>query len=144
MINNSKKAVIHIAKMQTGMAEEEYRDLLSRVGVETSKDLTPPKFEIVMKHFEKLGFKRKKKSRKSLASKALLIGKVKALCVAMDLTMNYANGIAKRMFGIDQIRWCNADQLRRVVAALVYRKQKVRREEGEKANKELTTEITEG
>ena len=122
MISNSKKAVIHIAKMQTGMAEEEYRDLLSRVGVETSKDLTPPKFKIVMKHFEKLGFKRKKKKGKPLASKALLAGKVKALIIAMDLTMNYANGIAKRMFGIDQIRWCSADQLRKIVAALMYKK----------------------
>jgi hypothetical protein len=28
------------------------------------------------------------------------------------------------MFGIDQVGWCNADQLRKVVAALMYKKKK--------------------
>ena len=129
MISNSKKAVIHIAKMQTGMAEEEYRDLLSCVGVETSKDLTPPKFKIVMKHFEKLGFKRKKKSRKPIQSKVLLLGKITALCFAMDLKAGYAEGIAKRMFAVDKLQWCNADQLRKIVAALMYHKRRLKAED---------------
>ena len=124
MIDNNKKAVIHIAKVQVGMSEVEYRDLLGSVGATSSTELTQAGFKQVMEHFKSLGFKKKKKIRKPLASKALLTGKVKALIIAMDLTMKYANGIAKRMFGIDQIGWCNADQLRRVVAALMYKKQK--------------------
>ena len=124
MIDNNKKAVIHIAKVQVGMSEVEYRDLLGSVGATSSTKLTQAGFKQVMEHFKSLGFKKKKKSRKPLASKALLTGKVKALIIAMGLTMKYANGIAKRMFGIDQVGWCNADQLRRVVAALMYKKQK--------------------
>ena len=124
MISNQKKAVIHIAKAQTGMSEVEYRDLLGSVGATSSTELTPAGFKQVMKHFEEMGFKQKKKGRKPQASKALLTGKVKALCVAMDLTMQYANGIAKRMFSIDQVAWCNADQLRKLVAALMYKKKK--------------------
>jgi phage gp16-like protein len=104
------------------MSEVEYRDLLGSVGAASSTELTQAGFKQVMEHFESLGFKKKKKTRKPLASKALLTGKVKALIITMDLTMKYANGIAKRMFGIDQIGWCNADQLRRVVAALMYKK----------------------
>ena len=123
-IDNKKKAVIHVAKAQVGMSEVEYRDLLGSVGATSSTELTQAGFKQVMEHFESLGFKKMKKSRKPQASKALLTGKVKALIIAMDLTMKYANGIAKRMFGIDQIGWCNADQLRKIVAALMYKKKR--------------------
>jgi len=124
MIDNKKKAVIHVAKAQVGMSEVEYRDLLGSVGATSSTELTPAGFKQVMEHFEHLGFKKKKKNRKPRTSKELLTGKVKALCVAMDLTMKYADGIAKRMFGIDRMIWCTADQLRRIVAALMYKKAK--------------------
>lgn len=125
MIDNNKKAVIHIAKVQTGMSEVEYRDLLGSVGATSSTELTQTGFKQVMEYFESLGFKKKKKSRKPPASKALLTGKIKAMCIAMDLTMDYANGVAKRMFGIDHIRWCDADQLRKIVAALMYHKKRL-------------------
>ena len=39
MISNQKKAVIHIAKAQTGMSEVEYRDLLGSVGATSSTEL---------------------------------------------------------------------------------------------------------
>jgi phage gp16-like protein len=106
------------------MSEVEYRDLLGSVGAASSTELTQAGFKQVMEHFESLGFKKKKKSGNPPASKALLTGKVKALIIAMELTMKYANGIAKRMFGIDQVGWCNADQLRKIVAALMYKKRK--------------------
>lgn len=125
MIDNNKKAVIHIAKTQTGMADDEYRALLSSVGVESSKDLTPAKFKKLMKHFEKTGFRsRGTKHRAPASSKALLTGKIKAMLAGMDLTEAYADGIAKRMFAIDKYIWCDADQLRKITAALMYKKRK--------------------
>jgi len=122
MISNKKKAVIHVAKAQTGMSEVEYRDMLGSFGVASSTDLSPAKFELVMKHFEALGFKRKGKPRKPMTSKAGLTGKIKALIIVMDLTEAYADGIARRMFGVDKYIWCDADQLRKITAALMYRK----------------------
>lgn len=113
--------MIHIAKAQTGMTEEEYRGLLGRFGVESSKDLNPAKFELVMKHFEKLGFKKKTKKGKPASSKQRLLGKITALCLDMGLSEEYAHGIAKRMFGIDHVRFCDAGQLWRITAALVYK-----------------------
>jgi len=123
VIDNNKKAVIHIAKTQTGMTEDEYRALLSSVGVESSRNLTHEKFKKLMKHFEKIGYKNK--SRKPASSKILLKGKIKAMCASMDLAPAYVDGISKRMFGIDKYAWCDADQLRKIVAVLMYKKKRL-------------------
>lgn len=122
MIDNNKKAVIHIAKMQTGMTENEYRALLSSVGVDSSKELTAATFDIIMQRFKKLGFKNQ--NQKTLSSKTLLMGKIKAMCASMELNTTYADGIARKMHRIDKYAWCDANQLRKIVAALVYKKNK--------------------
>ena len=126
MIDNKKKALLHIVPVQLGWDDDTYRGALkAHAGVSSAGDpkLSLAGFKRFMAHAEKCGFK-SKSSRKSVPSKPRLVGKVKALIIAMDLTMQYAHGIAKRMFGIDQIGWCNADQLRRVVAALMYKKKR--------------------
>lgn len=129
MIDNNKKAVIHIAKAQTGMTDIEYRDMLGGFGVASSKDLTSPKFDLVMKHFEKLGFKRKKsKSRKPVSSKARLLRKITALSAELGLDHKYADGIARKMFKICLCAWCDAEQLRKIVAALMYHKKRLKAE----------------
>ncbi len=130
MIDNAKKAVIHIAKAQTGMNEDEYRGLLSSVGVESSKDLTGAKFRILMDKFEKLGFQttskpRTKKPRiKVPESKVKLIGKIKKMLEVLNLSLSYADGMAKKMFKIEFFEWADPDQLRKLVAALMYHKKR--------------------
>ncbi|MBW2606111.1 MAG: regulatory protein GemA [Deltaproteobacteria bacterium] len=130
-INNSKKAVIHIAKSQTGMSEDEYRGLLSSVGVKSSRDLTYKKFKAVMDEFKKLGFittskiKTKKQRIKVPESKELLTGKIKAILGDLNLSLSYADGMAKKMFKIDFFEWADPDQLRRLVAALMYHKKRI-------------------
>lgn len=125
MIDNNKKAVIHIAKAQTGMSEVEYMDLLGSVGATSSTELTPSTFTQVMEHFEGMGFKKKTKKGKPASSKQRLLGKITALCLDMELSEEYAHGIAKRMFGIDHVRFCDAGQLWRITAALVYKQRKI-------------------
>ena len=125
MINNNKIAVIHIAKAQTCMTETKYRDMLSSVGVQSSKDLTFGKFKKIMKQFESLGFKNRSTNQLApTVSKARLLGKIKAMSADMELNTAYVDAIARRMFGIDKYIWCDADQLRRITAALVYKKRK--------------------
>ena len=36
----------------------------------------------------------------------------------LDKSWNYAHGMAKRMFGVDQVQWLTNDHMRRLVAAL--------------------------
>lgn len=128
MISNDKKAVVHIAKAQTGMSEVEYRDLLGSVGATSSTDLTQAGFKQMMKHFENMGFKQKKtkapKAWKPVPSKTRLLGKIKAMRVDMGLSQRYVDAIARRMFSIDAAAWCDADQLRKIAAALMYKKKK--------------------
>jgi hypothetical protein len=59
-INNSQKALLHLAVAQLGMDDGEKRDMLRDVaGVESSKDLTLPKFQAVMTELERRGFKKR-------------------------------------------------------------------------------------
>ena len=51
--------------------------------------------------------------------KARLLYKIESLLARSDRPWTYANAMAKRMFNLDLIQWCDPDQLRRIVAALV-------------------------
>ncbi len=130
MINNKKKALIHVAKAKVGMSEMEYRDMLASVGVTSSKDLNVAKFDVVMEHFKKLGFKSKRNpSDKTprqgpVSSKDRLLGKVDAILADLGLKRGYADAIARNMFGIDMMSWCDAHQLHKIVAALSYHQQR--------------------
>ncbi len=53
----SKIKVIHVAKRSLCLTDEEYRDILRALGgVESSRDLTPDRFDAVMDYFASLGF----------------------------------------------------------------------------------------
>lgn len=57
-IPSAKKSVIHVAKHQLHMADEDYRALLARAaGVTSSAELDAQGFEAVMAEFERLGFR---------------------------------------------------------------------------------------
>lgn len=64
-IFGSKLVLIHTAKRELDMAEEDYRALLLRAGgVNSSKDLTLEGFDAVMDEFNRLGFTTTKSKRK--------------------------------------------------------------------------------
>lgn len=133
LIDNKKKALIHVAKAKIGMSEVEYRDMLASVGVESSKDLNHAKFDLVMKHFKKLGFTRASpkgyagQARKGPASsKDRLLGKIAIMAADMGLKKGYVDAIARNMFGVDLYAWCNAHQLHKIVAALTYHQKRKR------------------
>lgn len=69
-ITKGRTAVIHVAKHQLHMAEEDYRALLARAaGVSSSAQLDELGFERVMAEFERLGF-RSVKSRSQAGRRA--------------------------------------------------------------------------
>lgn len=64
-IFGSKLALVHTAKRELDMAEEDYRALLLRAGgVNSAKDLTLEGFDAVMAEFNRLGFVHTKSKRK--------------------------------------------------------------------------------
>lgn len=52
------------------------------------------------------------------------MGKIGALLADGKLSWNYAHGIAKKMFGVERLEWCDCQQLRKIVAALEYNKKR--------------------
>lgn len=120
MISNAKKAMIHVAKNQIGMTEDEYRALLSSVGVKSSKDLNNKTFGDVMDRFKALGFKPKRKNRPGNISnlpesKRSLMEKLEAIILDMGLDWPYVDKQAKRSFGVDKAVWLERKELHSLV-----------------------------
>lgn len=136
VINKKQIALLHVAKAQLGLSEETYREMLASVGVLSSVQLDRKQFDELMRRMEAGGFRttstrayqRKKGPAKRqhtpTPERARLLSKVGALLADMKLPDGYADGIARQMWGIDKVVWCNMNQLRGVITALVKKQQK--------------------
>jgi phage gp16-like protein len=130
-IGKKEIQIIHVAKSQLMMTDEEYRAVLRSVGVSTSKDLTYPQYEKLLCRFRADGFiltAKKHSGRKDTKAswdKEPMLKKIGALLAAMGLSWKYADSIAKHMFKVDLVSWCAPEQLHSVIAALEYKRRKV-------------------
>ena len=130
-ISREKIAMLHVAKKQLGMNDPEYYAMLSRFGVKHSNELTFQKWPDVLTYLEGLGFVKRRGTKGSgmnkafAKSKAPLLKKIEAILADMGKSWSYADGIAQNMFDRDRksvvkLRFCNYDQTRKVLLALVY------------------------
>lgn len=129
-------ARIHLAKKELGLEDEAYRALLqAETGCSSAAGLDARGRWKVLMAFSRLGWKGGvaaggtdvgKAARKAgrpapqAGGKDALLKKVEALLTDAGRGWPYANGMAKHMFKVDLVQWCSEDQLRRLVAALVY------------------------
>lgn len=126
MLTRKQLSLIHVAKKQTGLKEPEYRDLLLGFGVPSSKDLRPTDFDALMRQFKALGFVSTSRFKKPLESKKRLMSKILAIKADMNLSDAYIAGMVRKMFKnndgepLEFYNWLDADQMRRLVAALTY------------------------
>ena len=117
-------AKIHIAKKQLGLDDMLYREILmSCAGVSSAKNLNAEGANKVLRHFAQCGWTAsppKKAGRRpsTSAENHPLMRKVEALLADQRRPWAYVHAMAKRMFGIDQVGWCDAEQLQKIVAAL--------------------------
>ncbi|WP_051284501.1 gp16 family protein [Desulforegula conservatrix] len=137
-IKRAKLATIHIAKAQLGMDDDTYREMLASFGLKSSKDASIPKLNEIITHLESKGFESKKrknqpKAVKGQAPETALMGKIGALLADGKLQWAYGHGIAKKMFGVERLEWCDCQQLRKVVAALEYNKKRLAKKQAEEA-----------
>lgn len=131
-ITKKQIAVIHIAKAKTGMSDDAYLDMLRSMGVGSSTELDQSGFDEIMRRFKSGGFKRVHSSAKksgmhrdpALENRRLL-EKIGALLADMKLPWSYADAIARRMYRIEKVRWCGAEQLRGIVVALLKKQEKI-------------------
>lgn len=123
-------AKIHVAKAQMKWDDDTYQAILQRITGKTSAaDLTARERAAVLDEFYRLGWSAKNHripDRKATArptvewDKGPLIGKIGALLAEAGRPWGYADGCARRMFGLASIRFCTSDQLMKIVAALMY------------------------
>jgi len=124
VIPRAKIALVHVAKHQVGMTDDEYRALLAEFGVSSSKELRSAQLSGVMQRFKALGFVPRRRFKTPPESKKLLTAKVEKLVSVLDLTHGYVDAMARHMFGVDAWRWLDAHQLHKLVAALEIHKRR--------------------
>lgn len=125
-------AMIHMAATQLGMDtrdqndDSDYRSMLWSVArVRSSAALDWAGRKSVLDHLKACGWKPKSillKPRPAPATdRAGLVGKIRALLIALDNKPDaYADGMARKMFGVERYEWCTPTQLIKIIAALNY------------------------
>jgi phage gp16-like protein len=122
-------AAIHAEKKRLCLDDATYRALLARVaGVRSAADLDAQGRAEVLREFARLSRTRTAAEQMALpdAPKAVreeltaMIGKTGAMLAEAERSWNYAHGLAQRMFGVRRVEWLHAEQLHKLVAALVF------------------------
>ncbi len=126
MISKNQKALLHVARSQLNLSEEEYRGMLSSVGVSSSTELDYQRFDELMNKLRACGFKPLGGSKKASGmhsdlpkEKQPMLSKIEAILADLEMPWVYADRVAKKMFGIDRLRWCTTDQTWKVLQALI-------------------------
>lgn len=125
MLSKERKAVIHVAKSQLAMNDDDYRTLLQRVaGVGSSSDLNDDGFTRLMSEFERLGFRSARSKtqathREGFATPAQL-GKIRALWKAYsgnDDELRMGHWLEKT-FHVSNLRFLEDWRAGKVIAVL--------------------------
>lgn len=132
-------AKIKIAQKVLAMNDDSYRALLTRVtGKDSAAALEKREMEAVLREMQRLGWKpvNPQGTRPRVASeKDRTIAKIGAILKELNLSWNYAHGMAKAMFARERVEWLDAVELHKLMQALaVYqRRQRVRRAQAQEA-----------
>lgn len=122
-------AMIHVAKKQLGLDDETYRAMLWTVArVRSSAALDFAGRKNVLDHMKARGFKSApgKRGREGRphnmegSERSPQLKKVEALLADAGRPWSYADGIAKRMFQVDRVAFCDGAQLQAIIAAMIY------------------------
>jgi hypothetical protein len=122
MINNRQKAILHIAKAQLGLSEEQYREILkAQGGAESSVHLDDFGFDKVMRFLAQLGFKKKRATRRVAPTDFANDGQRKVLYHLMeDLGWWPARllGFIRKMTGKEKAEELSGKEAQRVIEGL--------------------------
>jgi len=128
---------IHTYKNLLGLDDETYRDMLKCLtGKTSSADMDyKQRWRVIQEMSKRLPHDKRpvappKKGYPQrpavIDHKEPLIGKIEALLTESNKPWAYAHAIAKKMFSIDLVEWCDCEQLHKIVAALVYNQKRER------------------
>lgn len=119
-------ALIHVAKKALHLEDDAYRAILISVtGKSSSAALDAKERQAVLDRFKKVGFKIERNNAgrtkpNAAAQRIALVNKIEAQLATAKLPWTYADGMAKRICGIDRIEFCRPEHLVKIIAALSY------------------------
>lgn len=122
-------AAIHIGKKALRLTDEAYRAMLQAVaGVTSAAELDGAGCRAVLDHMRSIGFvdgkaKRSHEGRPrnmGQAERGPQLRKIEALLLEASRPWAYADEVARRICKVERLAWCTPEQLRKVIAALVY------------------------
>ncbi len=119
-------AKIHIAKKQLQLDDDTYRAMLwTTARVHSSKELDAAGRRAVLDHLRARGFaSRPRRARGKFPGQphniqaSPQLQKVEALLAHAGRPWSYVDAMAQRMFSVERVAWCTAEQLHKVIAAL--------------------------
>ena len=115
-------AKIHIAKVQLGLDDDVYRDLLEMTtGLRSCAKMNKQQLEGVLAVLKQKGFQSQSSIGRMplhLAEYRPMFDKLAVLLKQVGKTWAYVDGMAKNMFEVEGVSLLNGEQLHRVVAAL--------------------------
>lgn len=127
-LRNRELGLIHAAAKLLGLDDETYRDMLANItakpgkpGKRSAADLDWRERRAVIEHLKGAGGGTAKTRPAVPRERAALVRKIRALLINHPtgrLPDSYADGIAQRMFGVDNYTWCQPEQLHKLVQAL--------------------------
>jgi phage gp16-like protein len=119
-------AAIHAQAKKLGMARDVYESMLERVtGLRSSALLDAPGRRAVIAELVRLEGKPRERGRPApgaptdvAPAKRAMVAKIGALLSDAQREWNYAHSMARRMYHVQRVEWCQPDQLHRLIAAL--------------------------
>jgi len=116
-------ALVHIAKKEIPLRDDEYRDVIAYWGVRSSADMSIPELEELVEYFESLGFKKKVTDPRDPGPG---VGQIKALQERIrEEAMKLNNGemrlkgLVKKIAKEDDLRFCrNVKKLKQVLKVI--------------------------
>ena len=97
--------------------------LMARFGKASTTEISSAQAEAFLEELRGRGFAVKrfaKKPARPRPDKASLMGKIEAYLAEAKRPWAYVHGMAKHMFKVERVEWCDAAQLHKLVAALEY------------------------
>lgn len=139
---NRQLAAIHASANKLGMDDGLYRDLLQRVtGERSAAKLDAATRTKVLAELRRLAGDNVRRMREAVPAPgapenvrkevAGMVAKIGAMLAEAGREWAYAQGMARRMFKVQRVEWLTPEQMRRLIAALNYDKQRRRKRAGE-------------
>lgn len=122
-LRRAELATIHVARVQLGMSEDHYRDVMHQVtGKRSAADLDWTGRKKLIDHFRKLGFAPKRKATTGLERQLWHIRKLWAELAASGAVRDGGEKAleahVKRQTGVDRVEWIDPGQASAVIEGL--------------------------